>query len=52
VFLEKLTGRGRFVDIDLLDIDLSGVQETPGILAGGSGGFRVENRLGHKRIVK
>jgi hypothetical protein len=52
VLLEKLPRRGRFVDIDLLDIDLLCVQETPGVLAGGSGGFRVENRLGHERIVK
>jgi len=52
VFFEKRATWGRLVDIDLLDVDLPLVQETPGVLARRSGGFRVENRFGHPRIVK
>ena len=52
VFLEKRAVRRGLVDVDLLDVDLALVQETPGVLARGSGGFRVENRLGHQVIVK
>jgi hypothetical protein len=52
VALEELPRRRGLVDVDLLDVDVVLVQETPGILAGGSGGFGVENRLGHLRIVK
>jgi hypothetical protein len=52
VLLEKLARRGCLVDVDLLDVDLLRIQETPGVLARGSGGFRVEEGLGHFRIVK
>jgi hypothetical protein len=52
VLLEEGAVGRRLVDVDLLDVDAAFVQETPGVLAGGSGGFGVENRLGHLRIVK
>ena len=52
VLLEKLARRRLLVDVDLLDVDLLRIQETPGVLARGSGGFRVEEGLGHFRIVK
>jgi hypothetical protein len=52
VFLEKRAVRRRPVDVNLFDLDALLVQETPGVLAGGSGGFRVEDRLGHPKIVK
>ena len=47
VLLEELAG-GRFrVDVNLADRDACRIQKTSGILAGRSGGFRVERRLGH-----
>jgi hypothetical protein len=52
VFLQKGPIGRRFVDVDLLDVDPLLVQETPGVLAGRSGGLRVEGRLGHPEIVK
>ena len=52
VFLEELARRGRLVDVDLLDVDLLCVQDTPGVLARGSGGLRVEDGLGHPCIVE
>jgi hypothetical protein len=52
VLLEERTVRRGLVDVDLLDVDLALIQETPGVLARGSGGFGVENRLGHPEIVK
>jgi len=48
---ERAIGRD-LIDVDLLDVELLLVQETPGVLAGGSGGFRVEDGLGHLCIVK
>jgi hypothetical protein len=50
VLLEKLTIRRGLVDVDLLDVDAMLIQETPGVLAGRSGGFRVEGRLGHGKL--
>jgi hypothetical protein len=47
VLLEKLARRRSPVDIDLLDVELLLIQETPGVLARRSGGLRVEDRLGH-----
>jgi hypothetical protein len=52
VLLEKRAIRRRLVDIDLFDRDPLLIQVTPGILTGGSGGFRVEGRFGHQEIVK
>jgi len=52
VLLEKGAIRRSLVDVDLLDVDLLFVQETPGVLAGRSGGFRVEDRFRHPRIVE
>jgi hypothetical protein len=52
VLFEELARRRRLVDVDLLDVDLLRVQETPGVLARGSGGLRVENGLGHPSIVE
>ena len=52
VLLKEGSIRRRFVDVDLLDVDLLLVQETPGVLAGRSGGLGVEGRLGHPEIVK
>jgi hypothetical protein len=52
MLLEELARGRRLVDVDLLDVDLLRIQETPGVLARGSGGLRVENRLGHSCIVK
>ena len=53
VFLEELA-RGRFlVDIELVDVDARRIQKTSGILAGRSGGFRVEDRSRHNgRIME
>jgi hypothetical protein len=52
MFLEKgPIGRG-LVDVDLLDVDAVRIQETPGVLAGRSGGFGVEDRLRHGEIVR
>jgi hypothetical protein len=50
--LQKGAIRRRLVDVDLLDRDTLRIQETPGVLAGRSGGLGVENRLGHPHIVK
>ena len=52
VLLQEGPIRRRFVDVDLLDVDMLLVQETPGVLAGRSGGLGVEGRLGHPEIVK
>ena len=52
VLFQKSPIRRRFVDVDLLDVDILLVQETPGVLAGRSGGLGVEGRLGHPEIVK
>ena len=52
VLLEEGPVRGGLVDVDLLDVDLLLVQETPGVLAGGSGGFGVEGRFRHPEIVR
>jgi hypothetical protein len=52
VLLEKRAVWRRLVDVDHLDLDPLLIQETPGILAGGSGGLGVEERLGHRKIVK
>jgi hypothetical protein len=52
VLLEELP-RGRcLVDVDLLDVNLLLVQDTPGVLARGSGGLRVEKGSRHPSIVK
>jgi hypothetical protein len=53
VLLEKLA-RGRLlVDVDLLNLDAVRIQKTSGVLARGSGGFRVKGRLRHAgRIVE
>jgi hypothetical protein len=45
---EKRAIRRRLVDVDLLDVDLLLVQETPGRFAGRSGRLPVERRLGHR----
>jgi hypothetical protein len=47
---ERAIGR-RLVDVDLLDVDLLLVQETPGVLAGRSGRLGIEDWLGHPPIV-
>jgi hypothetical protein len=52
VLLEERPVRRRPVDVDRLDVDTLLVQETPGILAGRSGRLGVEERLGHRKIVK
>jgi hypothetical protein len=53
VLFEELA-RGRFlVDVELLDVDAGRIQKTSGILAGRSGGFRVERRSRHNgRIME
>jgi len=50
VLFEEGPVRRRLVDVDLLDLQVVLVQETPGVLAGGSGGFGVEGRLGHGKL--
>jgi hypothetical protein len=52
VLLEKGAVGRRLVDVDRLDGDTLLIQETPGILAGGSGRLGVEKRLGHLKIVR
>jgi 7-carboxy-7-deazaguanine synthase len=47
VLLEELAGGRGLVDIALLDGDAVLGQETPGVLAGGSGRLAVEQGLGH-----
>jgi hypothetical protein len=51
VLLEECPAGGCLVDVDLLDVDAALVQETPGILAGRSRRFCVEDRLCHIAIV-
>ena len=48
VLLEKLPRRWFLVDVDLVDVDAGRIQKTSGILAGRSGRFRIEGRLGHR----
>jgi hypothetical protein len=53
VLLQELAGRGFLVDVDLVNIDAGRVQKTSGVLAGGSGGLRVESRFRHPhRIIE
>jgi hypothetical protein len=52
VLLEERAVRRRLVDVDLLDLDPLLVQETPGVLARGSGGLGVEDGFGHQEIVR
>jgi hypothetical protein len=52
VLLEEVARGRRLVDVELLDLDLVLIQETPGVLARGSGRLCVEDRLGHQEIVK
>jgi hypothetical protein len=47
VLLEELPRRRIAVDIDFLDVYPFFGQKTSGVLAGGSGGFRIEDRFGH-----
>jgi hypothetical protein len=50
---QELTRRRIAVDVDLFDLDLGCVQKTSGILAGRSGGFRIEDRFRHPhRIIE
>ena len=49
--LEELARRRRLVDVPLLDRDPALGQETPGVLAGGSGGLAVEDGCGHDGIL-
>jgi len=51
VLLQEVPCGRRLVDVDLFDRNLLCVQETPGVLARGSGRLRVEERLGHPAIV-
>jgi hypothetical protein len=51
VLLEELARRRVAVDVDLLDIDPLLGQKTSGVLAGGSGRFRVEDRFGHAPLL-
>ena len=47
VLLEELARRRLLVDVDLVDLDALRIQKTSGILAGRSGGFRIEGRYRH-----
>src|SRR4029079_18028515 len=51
VLFEEGAIRRVLVDVDLRDVEPLLVQETPGVLAGGSGRFGIERRLGHGRIL-
>jgi hypothetical protein len=51
VLLEKRAARRVLVDVDLLDVDVLLVQETPGVLAGRSRGLGIEDGPGHASIV-
>jgi hypothetical protein len=47
MLLKEIAGRRVSIDIDFLDIQAFLGQKTSGVLAGGSGRFRVEDRFGH-----
>jgi hypothetical protein len=50
VFLQERPIGRVLVDVNLLDVDRLRIQETPGVFARRSGGFRVEGRLGHGKL--
>ena len=52
MLLQEGPVRRGFVDVDRFDVDTLFIQETPGVLAGRSGGFGVEGRLRHEEIVR
>jgi hypothetical protein len=51
VLLEKCAVGRVTVDVDLVDVDVVLRQKTPGVPAGGSRRFPVEDRLGHGLIL-